>query len=149
MKRKWKNPIPRPVRAILCAVCAIALAIAYYIALGCPTLTDEQEFRRAEKIHLVGPSKIVDTLTSEYSEFDKMIVGETEYGICFFGKYTYTTGVYNKDETDYRLFYAEKTGDLTLVPAPNRAAIHRAFLVLTNLCRYTFSQRIRLPSGQK
>lgn len=119
-RRKLRNPIPRSVRACLCAVLAILLALAYYIAIGAPTLTFRQEFRRAEKANLVGPSQIVDILDKEYPEFDKLIVGETEYGICFFGRYfanSSQTSIF--DEKMYFFNYLEKTGDLTIVPAPN------------------------------
>lgn len=114
------NRIPRPLKACVCAVLVILLAITYYIALGCPTITFRQEFRRAEKAHLVGPSTIVDTMNGEYSEFDKMIVGETEEGICFFGRY-YNSFPYNDpfDEKQYYFSYVKKTGDLTLAAAPN------------------------------
>ena len=73
MKRQF---IPRPLRACLWALLVIVLSILYYIALGCPTLSLRQELRRAEKVHLVGPSKIVDQVNGElYSEFEKMLVG--------------------------------------------------------------------------
>lgn len=123
MKIKLKNllhRIPRPVRACVCAALVILLAAAYYIALGCPTLTFRQEFRRAEKVHMVGPSKIVDTMNGEYDEFDKMIVGETEEGVCFFGRY-YNHYPYGDPfaEKQYMFSYVEKTGDMTLTAAPN------------------------------
>lgn len=124
--------IPRPVKAIFCALCAIILAIAYYIALDCPTLFFRQEFRRAEKANLVGPSKIVDTMDDEYHrEFDKMIVGETEYGICFFGRYgsSYSAGEHS-GEWNYLFTYLEKTGDLTIAAAPNVWGPHWGFGVL-------------------
>lgn len=114
------NRIPRPVRACIAGTLAIVLAIAYYIALGCPTLSFKQEFRRAEKVHLVGPSNIVDTIVVDYREFDKMIVGETEEGICFFGRYYHC---YPYDEAFaeklYYFSYVEKTGDITIAAAPN------------------------------
>lgn len=114
-----RERIPRPLRACLWALLAILVAIIYYIALGCPA-TFRQEFRRAEKAHMVGPSKIVDQVHfGEYPQFDKMLVGETEYGICFFGKQ-----IVNKDNpsiswTEYRFQYVEKTGDVTFSAAPN------------------------------
>lgn len=121
MKRiKIKNPIPRPLRACVYAFLAIVLAIAYYIALGCPTMSMKQEFRRAERAHLVGPSKIVDTMNGEYREFDRMFVGETEHGISFFGRY-YNNYPYGDllAEKQYYFTYVEKTGDLTIAAAPN------------------------------
>lgn len=118
MKREF---IPRPLRACLWALLALLLAIAYYIALGCPTLTFLQEFRRAEKVHMVGPSKIVDQLpTSEYGEFETMLVGETDHGIIFFGKYgsTRSGGKFSGDRY-YRFSYQEKTGDVSFAAPPN------------------------------
>lgn len=111
--------IPRPAKACICTLLVIVLAAAYYIALGCPTFTIEQEFRRAEKAHMVGPSKIVDHTKGDYSEFDDMLVGETEYGICFFCKRTVTNVNKNREEFHYFLSYVEKTGNMTMVAAPN------------------------------
>ena len=117
--RSLFRPIPKPVRACLWAAAALTLAVAYYIALGCPTFTMRQEFRRAEKVHMVGPSKIVDNVL-EYYDFQQMLVGETEYGICFFGKYgTSIHGGKHTGEKHYSFSYQEKTGDITLAVAPN------------------------------
>lgn len=113
--------IPRPVTACISAVCVLLLAGIYYIVLGCPTLTFRQEFRRAEKANLVGPSTIVDTLDdSDYYDFNKMIVGETEYGVTFFG-FTYSSRPNNNPFEDrrYVFSYQEKTGDVTVAVAPN------------------------------
>ncbi len=116
MKKEW---FPRPIKACFWALLAIGLAIAYYIALGCPTFTMRQEMRRAEKAHMVGPSKIVDNVL-EYYDFQQMLVGETEYGICFFGKYGRTIrGGKHSGEKHYIFSYQEKTGDMTLAVAPN------------------------------
>lgn len=128
MRRKLKklfNRIPRPAKAIFCATCAVALAILYYIALGSPAFTFEQEFRRAEKANLVGPSKILDTLEGEYAEFDRMIVGETEHGICFFGEEittVYRGSDYKREEMMFTFSYREKTGNITVLAAPNYTA---------------------------
>lgn len=119
------NRIPRPAKVIFCAVCVVLLTILYYIALGVPTLTFEQEFRRAEKANLIGPSKIVDVVGGIYDEFDKMIVGETEHGICFFGgeKIDISRGSnFTREEMMYTFSYREKTGDITVIAAPNRVA---------------------------
>ena len=121
--RKMKNllnRIPRPLKACVCSILVILLAVAYYIALGCPT-TFRQEFRRAEKAHLVGPSKIVDSLNKgHYDEFTRLLVGETEEGIVFFGKYFTTSGKTGwRDKYAYRFYYLPKTGDISFAAAPN------------------------------
>ena len=113
--------IPRPLKACLCAVLVLALAAVYYIALGCPT-TFRQEFRRAERVHMVGPSEIVDIIDGEYREFEKMIVGETEYGICFFGSYVVNYVPKPGGTTEYYLKYLEKTDDLMIAVAPNTSS---------------------------
>ncbi len=118
--KQWIERIPRPVRAIFYTVLALVLAISYYIALGCPALGIRHEFRRAEKAHMVGPSKIVDTLSNDdYYEYDKLLVGETDHGICFFGRH-YSSRPYDDPfaEKLYDFSYVEKTGDITLCAPP-------------------------------
>lgn len=123
MKRQKRNdPRRRPLWTFLCLFGIALLLAASYIAIGSPTLTFEQEFRRAEKANLVGPSQIVDVLDGTYGEFDKMIVGETEYGVCFFGGKTmtvYRNSNRGKEEMVYTFSYREKTGDITVLAAPN------------------------------
>lgn len=112
--------IPRPVRACLCTVLAIALLLSYYVMLGCPLLTMKQHFRRAEKAHLVGPSKIVDVLDeSEYGEFMKLYVAESDHGITFFGQYADQHPYDYTDEKLYYFHYQEKGDDMTLCVAPD------------------------------
>ena len=121
---KLKNLIhrvPRPVKVCICAILAVVLALSYYVMLGCPTLTLKQEFRRAERSHMVGPSEIVDTLEkNEYDEFAKLFVGETDEAIIFFGKYFTTSSQTGPlDDYAYRFVYLPKTGSITVAPAPN------------------------------
>lgn len=122
MKLKNLLPrIPRPVRACFCVILSIVLLLSYYVMLGCPVLTMKQHFRRAERAHMVGPSKIVDVLDeSEYAEFVRMYVGESAHGVSFFGKY-YNHHPYDDpfDEAQYYFYHTEKTGDMTLCVAPN------------------------------
>lgn len=117
--------IPRPVKACFFAILVVSLAIVYYIVLGCPPLTFRQQFRRAEKANMVGPSTIVDTTGRGYTDFEKMLVGETEYGICFYGRYgsSYSAGIHS-GKRNYHFSYVEKTGDLTVAAAPNAYAVH-------------------------
>lgn len=121
LQKHWHS-IPRWLRAILnAAVCLIFLYL-FYIAIGSPALTPEQAFRRAEKINMVGPSRIVDNLDdSEYNQFTNLIVGETEEGILFFGQreMTNSDSWYPYEEMVPVVFsYREKTGDITVLAAP-------------------------------
>lgn len=115
--------IPRPVKACFFALLALFMAVVFYIALGCPA-TFRQEFRRAEKSQLVGPSQIVDTLGSDVCAFEKMLVGETEHGICFFGRYgSSITGGKHRGKRNYHFTYHEKTGPTTAVVAPEFSSL--------------------------
>lgn len=127
--KRFFRRIPRPVKACIYAAFVILLAITYYIATGCPTLTFRQEFRRAEKANLVGPSKIVDRLDGDdYHEYDDMLVGETEHGVCFLGRIEYyRQNIFEKRSFGYHFNYREKTGDITVVTAPNFWGWHWAF----------------------
>lgn len=119
-KIRWDHPRLRPFKSLLCVIGCLISLVMIYIVLGCPTLSFQQEFRRAEKAHLVGPSKIVDTVEYGYNDFDEMIVGETEHGVCFFGKYYANIPKRSPNEQPkYRFHYWEKTGDLTVVAPPN------------------------------
>ena len=116
-KKKFWNRIPYPVRAAICGACILFLLYVLYISLGYPTLTLKQEFRRAEKAHFVGPSTIVE-ITEDW-EFDKMIVGETDHGVCFFAPHEMGIIGSNRTFTTYYFSYREKTGDLTVFGAPS------------------------------
>ena len=120
MRRKLR-PIPRPVRACLWAALVLAELVLIYIGLGCPTLSMKQELRRAERANLVGPSKIVDTLIKDISYYDKLIVGETDYGICFLTQSFVTGSTMLSTQitgASYDFYYREKTGDLTIASIP-------------------------------
>lgn len=143
--KAWMERIPRPVRAIFYTVLAVVLAISYYIALGCPALGMRHEFRRAEKAHMVGPSKIVDTLSNnDYYEYDKLLVGETEHGVCFFGRYEVVHGTKNGrnlTKNQYHFAYCEKTDDITLCAPPNvRGIMWEAFEFKRELPVYVFTE---------
>ncbi len=137
LHRIWR--IPKPVRACFWVVVTLIVAITYYIVLGCPTLTMRQEFRRAEKLHMVGPSKIVDTIT-EYYDFKKMMVGETEHGIIFLGKSGSTIqGGKHSGQMHYVFNYQEKTDDVTVAVAPSIFGSHYS-LPGINLPIYVFTE---------
>lgn len=145
-KQKFSHRIPRPLAACISAVCVLALLLLGYIAIGCPTLTFRQEFRRAEKANLVGPSTIVDELDGTiYADFPNMYVGESDYGITFFGlsDVTLSNGRYfNKKQ--YIFSYQEKTGDITLAIAPNHSGVMwgdwGSYVDIVNLPVYVFTE---------
>lgn len=124
MKRlRFFSPATRPIRAIINCLLTVALAVVFYISIGCPTFSFTQEFRRAEKVHMVGESVIVDTVTN-HPDYSRMIVGETEHGICFFGMdmVQIASRFGNPSKAYYTLTYCEKTADVTVAIAPNDGA---------------------------
>ena len=118
MKRKQ---ISRRTKALISLAAVILVGSAFYISKGCPTLSFRQEFRRAEKSQMVGPCEIVDRLSSQdYHEYDDMLVGETDYGVCFFGRSAYhRSSIFAEKRYRYTFTYREKADDITVVTAPN------------------------------
>lgn len=109
LQRSWLR-IPRPQRAMFNILVILVLYFLIYYFLGCPPLTEEQEFRRMEKANLVGPGVILDTLDQEeYSNCTFLTVAETENGIIFYAKFALRPPT---------LSYREKTGDITVLSAP-------------------------------
>lgn len=111
----WKR-IPRKFRLPILGLGIAALVIALYTFAGSPTLTAEQEYRRAEKAHLVGPAEILGTveLETDLPSYWNMLVADDGDGIIFF---CYGHPDYTKWEAT-ELIYREKTGDITVLGAP-------------------------------
>lgn len=100
----------RSLRACIYTALTLLGAAACYWWMGSPSLTAEHDFRRLERANMVGPSKIVDTLShDEYGEFEQVIVGETLNGILFYTVHE----LYGSN-----LYYREKAEDITVLAAP-------------------------------
>ena len=123
LKRLIGN-IPRKVRIAVDIVLILLILFLFYLSIGTPALTTEQAFRRAEKMHMVGPSEILDTLDwGDYPMFDTLIVAETDEIIVFyreFRMYDYTPWpkLPKKQSRESVFTYREKTGDITVLGAP-------------------------------
>lgn len=106
MKRK----LPRSWKiAIYSLVIAVCFCIGW-VMMELPIVFPRLHMLSAERQNLLGPSNLVDVLENkEYSEFEKLLVGETEHGITFFCL---------NPHRNTRLYYREKIGDVTVVPAP-------------------------------
>lgn len=139
----WRS-IPRKIRAMVNIGAVLLLAFLFYMSIGSPAFTTEQAFRRAEKIHMVGPSTIVDTLDwDDFAMFETLIVGETDYGVIFYGEYRiYASDVWPQwPQTEVRkpvFSYREKTGDLTVLAPPVAAFGLSGFDYGTQLPVYLF-----------
>lgn len=111
IKRLWLN-IPRKTRIAINLLAIFLLCFALYIFLGCPTFTPEQRYRRAERTHMVGPAKILGIYDSESPGYQYVLVADEGDGVIF---YLYSDVRGSKEN----LYYREKTGDLTVLAAPN------------------------------
>lgn len=122
--RTMVKNIPRKCRITADLFLLILLLFLFYLSIGAPAFTTEQAFRRAEKINMVGPGEIVDTLGwSDYPMFETLIVAETEEGVVFFAEYPMgDSDAWPKSlniEYPTPLFsYRKKTGDITILGAP-------------------------------
>ncbi|MBQ7801123.1 MAG: hypothetical protein IJ375_02225 [Oscillospiraceae bacterium] len=110
LKRLWGN-IPRRARIGINLLGIVVLAFEVYCFLGCPAFTLEQNFRRAEKANLVGPSEILAVYEPAGSDYEHLLVADDGSAVIF---YLHSGSLYSSDA----LYYREKTGDLTVLAAP-------------------------------
>ena len=107
--------IPRPVR-VLGNLAAIALVVfLWYVFEGAPALNLETAFRRAEKAELVGPSEILDVIPVSLGSYNRLLIAEDAEAVIL---YTHLVSQNTVSSMSGRLVYQEKTGEVTVVPAP-------------------------------
>lgn len=115
LRRLWKR-IPRKIRLPILILSIAALVLMLYTFAGSPTFSTEQEYRRAEKAHMVGPAVILgETELEMSSNYANMLIADDGDGIIFFC-HDYTADLGNFDRSE--LIYREKTGDITVLSAP-------------------------------
>lgn len=109
MKRK----LTRPWKIAIYTFITVACFCLGWVMTDLPIMFPRLHMLSAEHQSLIGPSTLVDRLDEEeYSEFRQTLVGETEHGISFFCLERYPL------TRQTRLYYREKTGDITVVPVP-------------------------------
>ena len=123
LRETW-GKIPRPLRAVSNMVLILLFAYLYWCSNGKLINSDTLEYRRMEKMQMLGPGTIVHELYPQYgqeefpintyTDFSHTIVSETENGIIFCGMSRYTSGQRNTV-----MSYQEKTGDITLAVPPS------------------------------
>lgn len=92
-------------------VCIVILLISLFVITSiaeCPSPTLQTAIHRAEKQMLIGPSEIIDVLDFTFSNWDHLVLGETEYGYI---TYEYQHGL-GWDKGHLRYF--EKTDAATV-----------------------------------
>lgn len=122
LRERWAR-IPRAFRAISNIALILLLLYLCWCSNGKPLYNDMLEYRRMEKMQMLGPGTIVHELNphygvedypaDHYSEYEHTIVSETHEGIIFFGVNTYSDG-----DKNYTMTYQEKTGDISLAVPP-------------------------------
>ena len=91
--------------SILLLVCLI------YVFLGCPPLTAENAFRRAEKASMVGPATILGQCQPAGYDCDALVLGQDMEGV-----YLYVMNRWSPENSE--LIYRKKEGSLTVLAAP-------------------------------
>ena len=111
IRRFWGN-IPRRVKIAVTLLALFLAGSALYIFIGCPAFTPEQRYRRLEKAHMVGPARIIDNMELVPYNYLNLILADDGDGIIF---YLYADFRHGTEA----FYYREKTGDLTVLAAPN------------------------------
>lgn len=116
--KKWYQSLkhqPRSVRAVLNLVLLALVMLLFYISIGSPAFTPEQQFRKEEKAHLVGPAKILDTISLDnytgYNPCNRLILATSDEGVTLF-QYD------DKELEQNKLVYRKKMGDVTVLSFP-------------------------------
>jgi len=111
IKRCWLN-IPRRIRIAVNLLLILLLGFGVYVFTGCPAFTPEQRYRRLEKAHMVGPARIIDNIELVPYNYLNLILADDGDGVIM---YLYADIHYGTEA----FYYREKTGDLTVLAAPN------------------------------
>ena len=111
IKHFWSN-LPRRVKIAINLLTLFLVGFVLYIFIGCPAFTPEQRFRRLEKAHMVGPARIIDNIELVPYNYLNLILADDGEGVIM---YLYAD-IHHGTEAFY---YREKTGDLTVLAAPN------------------------------
>jgi len=114
MKRlkKTYEKLPRPLRTAIHLGLLPLLALVIYIVIQTPTFSGTIALRLAEKANMVGPGRILGTVTHYAHTNTEVIVAEDDHGYIFC-RY-YKDSPYNYPLLSYR----EKQGELTLLACP-------------------------------
>ena len=89
----------KKIRGILIWLLVTILSVlAIYEVFGSPALTLEMALRRRERSAWVGPSKVIWEGASDLWPYDCLLVGETDYGYCF---YAYRSNNFEYGRFDY------------------------------------------------
>lgn len=108
----------KKIRGIILWLLITLLSVyAIYVAIGSPALTPEMAMRRSEKYALVGPSKVIWEGASCHHWYDRMLLGETDYGYCLYlydsDTYGYAQDCLRYVEKGTKVCFLARTGGVT------------------------------------
>lgn len=127
---KWFRRLPRSMKAVLNLVLLAVVLLLFYISIGSPAFTPEQQFRKEEKSYFLGPAKILDNISLEkytgYHPCNRLILATSDEGVTLF----------QCDEMDLeinRLVYRKKQGNVTVLSLPTMGFRNYSFATYASL----------------
>lgn len=116
LRRAWKQS-SKKLRFLLYVLIIVTLIISIYTFVSAPAFTSEILYRRYEKASLIGPAQILGIYERDFSTYDRFLLAETEDGVVIFAE-----SLQNLESPT--LVYREKTGDLTVLAAPDTSPLN-------------------------
>lgn len=113
-KDRWSR-VSRKKKVLIYCIGIVLSVFLLYIVKGAPT-DFENEFRRIEKAHLVGPGNILGSIPVQRNTYNRLLIAEDTEGYILY-PYSYGSGGY-----DFDLYYLEKTEDITFFAEPRELA---------------------------
>ena len=104
------DKIPRKIQVAINLLLILLFGLLLYILLDAPAFHLEQAFRRMEKKHMVGPSRILGIEQLETTYADQLVIAETEEGVILFAD-TQTMG-------NFGFAYRERNQEVMVCVAP-------------------------------
>lgn len=111
LRRYWKS-VPKPYRLTLNILIIGVLVFLLYTFISAPPFTTEIKFRRIEKANMLGPSQIMGQYERNFSIYNRFLLADDGDGIIIYAESTW-------DDTDPDLICRPKTGNLTVLGAPD------------------------------
>ena len=109
-KDRWSR-VSRKKKVLIYSIGIVLSVFLLYIVKDAPT-DFENEFRRIEKAHLVGPGNILGSVPIQRNGYNRLLVAEDAEG------YILHPYLYGSRGYDFDLHYLEKTGDITFFAEP-------------------------------
>lgn len=118
MKLK-QSRLPRQAKILRNLMIFAALLLLAYLLIGAPPLSEEALFRRIERQYIIGPAQILAIIDVQdinwwapHHNYHRLVVAKSNYGI------TLMRILPRSSSPNVRLFYTERTGNVTLAFVP-------------------------------